>query len=252
MSPDSIAGALKNLTGNNVVVMNSCITRLKENTFASMWANIRMAENLGRFLETTPVGQVIFLSTVDIYGLLPGGVRISEELLPNPNDYYAISKLTSEYLLKRALSKSGIPLTIFRLTGVYGPGDEGKSTIYALVQSARTRGKITIFGDGSNQRDFIYVDDLSKVIMEAIRQKSQETVNIAVGKSLAIKDIAALIAAGFKGRCTLEFKPSPSPSEERIKDMVYDVRRLNSVFPNISFTDLEKGISLYLSLLYRI
>ncbi len=247
LSLNSIHIALSSLTKDDVLVVASSISRLRENSYDSMIANIQMAENLGHFLETHPVSQVIFFSTVDVYGLLSDDVLIREELLPNPNDYYAISKLASEYLLKNKLSSHGIALCIFRLTGVYGPGDEGKSTINALVKSALTKGLITVYGDGSNKRDFVYVDDVFKITLEAIRCKANITVNMATGKSTSIKEIAEMIIEVLGDEVAVKFSSPKTSAENRIKHMVYNIDRLQTFFPEMNFTTIKDGINLYLT-----
>ncbi|MCP4138379.1 MAG: NAD(P)-dependent oxidoreductase [bacterium] len=247
LSRDSIVAALSSLTKEDTIVMVSAITRLKENSYDSMIRNIQMAENLGWFLEEHYVSGVIFFSTVDVYGILPEHAVIKEELLPDPNDYYAISKLTSEYLLRKTLSRKGIPMTVFRLSGVYGSGDEGKSTINALVKSALTKGKITVHGDGSNKRDFVYVDDVFSLTAEAIRQKKDVTVNVATGRSFSIAEISEMIVAAMDGKCSVEFTPTDHQPGKRITHMVYNINKLNDLFPGMTLTGIRDGIEYYLS-----
>ena len=247
LSPKSIYNALSKITKNDVIVLVSCITRLKENSYESMLKNIQMAENLGRFIGNHPVSQAFFLSTVDVYGVLPDDVLISEDLMPNPSDYYSISKIASEYLLRKTFSKLGIPLTIFRLTGIYGQGDEGKSTINVLVENAQNNRKITVFGDGLNKRDFVYVDDIFKITCEAIRLKTDITINVATGNSYSIVEIANMIAREIGDDVKIEFCDPISSNEPRINYMNYDIGSIQSIFPKIKLTDLSQGISLYIS-----
>ena len=206
-----------------------------------------MAKNISIFLEKNPVSQVFFFSTVDIYGLLSDDVLISENLIPNPSDYYSISKIASEYFLRKTFSKLGIPLTIFRLTGIYGPGDEGKSTINVLVENAQNNRKITVFGDGLNKRDFVYVDDIFKITCEAIRLKTDITINVATGNSYSIVEIANMIAREIGDDVKIEFCDPVSSNEPRINHMNYDIGSIQSIFPKIKLTDLSQGISLYIS-----
>jgi nucleoside-diphosphate-sugar epimerase len=245
LSLNSINEALGGVTSDDIIIMVSTINRLSENNLDSLRKNIFMAENLCHFLTKHVVSQVIFFSTVDVYGLVPDSVKISEKLLPSPNDYYAISKLCSEFLLKKSLSPKNIDVTIFRLTGIYGPGDENKSTINALVNSAKNEGKIVIFGDGSNRRDFVHVEDVFKITSEAIRKKTNATVNIATGKSHSIKQIAEIITKQLDGAPQIEFKPSLS--EVRAKHMEYDISLLKTFFPKTGFKNIKLGISQYLN-----
>ena len=89
---------------------------------------------------------------------------ITEELLPQPFNYYSISKLSSESILKKVCFKNKIPLLILRMPGIYGPGDDDISLINKFVKSALTKKKVTLIGNGKDKRDLVYVDDIYKII----------------------------------------------------------------------------------------
>lgn len=245
LSPESLDRALSSLDRNDVIIMVSAVTRLVENSFDSFSKNVRMVENLAGFLRQRPIKQVIFFSTVDVYGLLPAGTIIQEALIPNPNDYYAISKITGEYILKKACLESQVPLAILRLSGIYGPNDQGKSTINKLIESARM-GKICVFGNGSSKRDFVLVNDLVRLINEVLLRDQNMLLNVATGQSYSIKDIVEMIRTVFLGKIQVEFKPEPIGTVKRIDDMIYDISEINRLIPGFKFTALKEGIGLYL------
>lgn len=244
LSIDSINSALSSITSDSIIIMTSSINRLKENTYNSMIKNITMAENIGRFIEGHPVGYLIFLSTVDVYGIVKN--IINEKLLPDPNDYYAMSKLSSEFILKKYCTKGNIPLLIMRLSGVYGHGDEGKSTMNRIIDSIATTNRGIIWGDGTDKRDFVYVDDVCRIINMAIEKKIDMTLNVATGKSYSINQIFDIIKSCYPGDFIVEYKPKEKNNEERVKDMVYDTSLLAKAFLGFRFIDLHEGISLYL------
>ncbi|MBI2549669.1 NAD(P)-dependent oxidoreductase [Candidatus Woesearchaeota archaeon] len=243
LSPGSIRKALSSVTSEDVIVMLSCITRLRENSFESMLKNIKMADNIACFVESHPVSHFIYFNTVDVYGLIPEGTVISESLPPNPHDYYSISKLTSEFILKKALSEKNIPFLSLRFSGIYCPGDEGKSTINALLYSLFDTGKITIFGDGKSTRDFVYVDDAYRIVEEAVKRPLNATVNVATGKSYSILEVIETIKSLIDKKFTIEFKPIDSKAEKRQGNMVHDISLFQKLFPNFVFTSLKAGLS---------
>jgi len=238
----SLEMALNEIDQKSVIVVASGITRLRDNSFGSLEINIQMIINLCRFIAEHPVRQVIFFSTIDVYGLVDENTIISEKSLPTPNDNYAISKIASEYILKKEAQRGNSTLMVFRLSGVYGSGDEGKSTINALILSALNFGKITIFGDGSNLRDFVHIDDVVKLTISAIQENMNATVNLATGRSLSINKISRLIFKGIGTPCSIESMPAVVTKEKRIKNLRFDVSFLHELFPNTHFTDLEQGI----------
>src|SRR5262245_31269524 len=78
--PGSIARALGDLSLEDSLIVTATINRLKQNDFDALKKNVHMAENLCRFLEGRPAGHLTFLSTCDVYGLLPDGEVIREGL----------------------------------------------------------------------------------------------------------------------------------------------------------------------------
>ena len=247
LSLKSIENNLSFIKEDDVIIMASAITRLKENSFESMVKNIRMAENISSFIENNKVAYMVFLSTVDIYGLIKQGTMINEKLLPDPNDYYAMSKLSSEYILKKMCHKRHIPLLILRLSGVYGPGDAGKSTINKLVESAVINKKVVIYGDGGDKRDFVYIEDLCNILRIAVDHKINGTFNVATGKSSSIKEIVDVIKQSTGSEFLVEFKEDTNQHEERVKDMVYDVSLFTSTFIDIKLKGISEGVYRYLN-----
>lgn len=243
-SLESIKTALSSISSDYTIIMTSSITRLNENSYNSMIKNINMAENVGKFIEKHPVSQFIFLSTIDVYGFVKN--EINENLPLDPKDYYAISKLTSEFILKKYCSDNNIPLLILRLSGIYGPGDEGKSTINHIVKSATVNKQVIIWGDGEDMRDFVYVDDIYNLINMAMQKKIDMTLNVATGKSYSITQIVDMIKLSYHGNFIVEYKPKEKHIEERVKYMLYDTSLLTKTFPNLIFTDMREGISLYM------
>ncbi|MCP4606633.1 MAG: NAD(P)-dependent oxidoreductase [Proteobacteria bacterium] len=242
LSMESIERALSSVTNNDVIIIVSAVTRSVDNSYESMIANIQMAENISLFLRAKPVSQVVFFSTPDVYGLLPDGAKIAEDLIPQPNDYYSISKLAGEYLLTRDCARRGIRLAILRMTGIYGPRGDGKSTVNNLFRSARERGKITILDGGENLRDFVCVEDIAKVVMSSINKRINTTINVATGKSFPILDIAQMITDALGGGILIEYKDSIPSAEKRIKHMVYNTGRLQTLLPDIELTTIQEGI----------
>ncbi len=239
LSKNSIKKSLR-INPKDVVIMASSITRLKGNSLESMIKNIKMADNVFNFIKDDSLSQFIFLSTIDVYGTRPK-LPINENLSPNPKDYYSLSKLSSEFILKNSCANKNIPLLILRLSGVYGKKDEGKSTINKLVESAN-KGKITIFGDGNNRRDFVHVKNLYDVIKNAIFNKTNCILNVATGKDYSIKEITEIIKEFFP-RTGIEYKEK---TNGRAKDIVFDTALLKKTFPKIEFMGIKEGLDLYL------
>jgi len=248
LSPRDLMGKLLDVTPGDVLIVAAAITRLKENTFNSMSKNIQMVENIANVIDEHPVGQVVYLSTIDVYGIeLERGCKITEQTELAPNDYYAISKLTGEFLLKRMCGQRKIPLAILRLCGVYGPGDIEKSTIGTIVSAALRNKKITIYGDGKNLRDYVYVDDIYRIIRRIVTKRLNVTLNIATGRSYSIFNIAHMVQSLLPHYVSIEFKrKSGKKSVRRVRDLMFDISLFKKNFRGVQLKGIEKGVSDYL------
>ena len=226
----------------DAIIIASAITRIKENTYESMLKNIQMIENCCRALSESSVGHITFLSTVDVYGIdIEENTWINEFYLHDPQDYYSISKITSEFLLNKACLEKSIPLSILRLSGVYGVGDNLSSTIGKMVRNALNDNEIVIYDKGENLRDYIYIDDLFKIIQSAIKHKKKALVNVATGKSYTIKEIAYLIKSLLPIMIEIKEKQMESSTENRVKHLQFDC----SVFKK-EFMDVSIGVNHYI------
>ncbi len=235
---------------NDIIILSAAITRLVQNNDVSMRKNIDMAINLTNHISDSLVKPelFIFFSSVDVYGLLENENVITESLPLQPDDYYAMSKVVGEFIIKKKMKASGVPTAILRLSGVYGPGDSQKSTIGKMYDGLVTDGKIRIFDKGRDKRDFLYVDDIYKVIGHLIQQPKDSILNLASGTSYPVVEIARKIITCFGNKGKLEFAQSNSTHQtRRAKNMVYNITELKSRMDGISMTSIDDGLKEYVS-----
>lgn len=245
--------ALSDLTKQDTLVMAAAITRLKDNSLKSLIKNIKIIENVTRVIKSRPIGQLVFLSSVDVYGInIKRNTLISEKLPLEPNDYYSLSKIVGEFLFKKTCRELNIPLSILRLSGVYGPGDNGISTIGAFISSAVKRKEIYIYGKGRQLRDYVYVGDICNLIEAAMMKKMNNTINVAVGKSYSIIKIVKIIESYFPYNLKIIFNPETDSRERRIKDVVFDSSLFRKEFPSLKMSTIDKGVCNYLNKLRKV
>ena len=122
-----------------------------------------------RFLDCFqgyPESRVIFVSTGGaLYGNAEGA---NETTLPVPGSYHGAGKVALEAFFSVLGQRRPGGLTILRPSNVYGPGQAlraGFGIIPSLLQRARDGGTVTIWGDGSSVRDYLYIDDMVAVFM---------------------------------------------------------------------------------------
>lgn len=119
--------------------------------------NIVATQRLLQACKTNPVRKFIYASTSSVYGEKTG--RVVEGAITEPLSPYGVSKLTGENLCRVYLHNDGIPVTILRFFTVYGPRQRPDMAFHRFIRQMIQGEPITLFGDGSQTRDFTYVSD---------------------------------------------------------------------------------------------
>lgn len=149
----------------------------------------------------------IFISTIDVYGY-PVYNPIDEKHPTNPSSYYGASKLASEKFLKIALDKKHIPLTILRFSQVYGPGEPKLKAIPKFIDlMVNKKTSPLIFGNGSDIRDYLYVDDAANATIMAMISNKTGVYNIGTGKGTSINNIIEIINTILETKIEPVYKP---------------------------------------------
>ena len=246
LSLTEVKQALSVAEKNDAIIIASAITRPKD-SYKAMMKNFEMIENCCRAVQDRIIGHVTFLSTIDVYGIeIEKHQNINERFLANPDDYYSISKIGSEFMLKQTCSRIDIPLTILRLPGIYGPGDGFKSTIGGMVKRAFTEKKIIVYGEGTDLRDYVYVNDVYEVAIKAIEDKKNVLVNMCTGNSRTIKDICLMIRDLLPFNVEIEYGKPVDGGARRIEYLQFECEKVKREFPRLSVTELKAGISAYI------
>lgn len=125
---------------------------------------------------------------------------IHEELPSHPVSPYGASKLAGEGYCSAYYKSFGVDTVALRFSNVYGPGSTHKSSVIAkFIKQALTGEPLVIYGDGTQSRDFIYIDDLIKaVILSATKEGiGGETFQIATSRETTLDEITELMLNAF-------------------------------------------------------
>jgi UDP-glucose 4-epimerase len=143
------------------------------------------------------VKKLVFSSSAAIYGDNPIVPKV-ETMLPEPKSPYAVSKLDGEYYCKIFHDTGRLNTVCLRYFNVFGPRQDPNSQYAAAVpiflDKALQNEAITIFGDGLQTRDFIYVKDVVRANAHlATRPEATGVHNVAYGNKITIRDLASKI-----------------------------------------------------------
>lgn len=185
----------------------------------------------------------------------PVYLPVDENHPDNPKDIYGINKLAAEKYLRAYYQAHGIPFVSMRLNNVYGPRAQMKHGHYAIINYfialAMTGKTISVYGDGNQTRDFIYIDDVVDALILAAREPAADGEIFMVGSGTETKfmDMVKLVIQSVgKGQYVHVTYPQ---ERERI-----DIRRfagsyakLNDMLgwePKISLKDgIDKTVDFY-------
>jgi UDP-glucose 4-epimerase len=140
------------------------------------------------------VKKLVLSSSAAIYGDNPVVPKV-ETMFPEPRSPYAITKLDGEYYCKMFADEGRLATACLRYFNVFGPRQDPRSQYAAAVpifiERAARQQPITIYGDGEQTRDFIYVKDIVAAnVFFATQSAATGVFNVAYGGKITINDLA--------------------------------------------------------------
>jgi nucleoside-diphosphate-sugar epimerase len=192
------------------------------------------------------VRKVVFASSCAVYGDLPQLPK-REDMDTKLLSPYAASKLHGESYARLYAEIYGLETVCLRYFNVYGPRQDPSSPYSGVISIFMDKGarseKVTIYGDGEQCRDFIYVDDVVRANILAAQRKniSGVTINVGTGKSVTVNDLWKNIAelAGVKGE--------PERANSRPGDIRQSVAEISRAQERLGFEprySLQEGLKL--------
>ncbi len=189
------------------------------------------------------VRRVVFASTGGaIYGEKAEHL-LTEELTPEPISPYAIGKLAIEGYLAYFRRKHGLESTSFRISNPYGPRQrslQAQGVIPTFLARAAAGQSVPVWGDGSSVRDYVYVDDAIRMIVDTLDATPQHPVyNIGSGVGTSLTELLAIIGDVTGTRPEIEYRPEPATFVHR---SVLDTSRYRGEFGATPVRTLRDGI----------
>lgn len=163
--------------------------------------NVGGTVSLIQAVRDAGVRRIVFTSSGAVYGE-QNEERVREDAIPNPGSPYAVSKLAAEHYLNTIGALWGIDTVILRVFNAYGPGQQLRAShppvVPAMLRQALGGGSIIVHGDGRQQRDFVFVDDVVNALVSASTASTVNRliINIGSGVPTSINDVVATL-----GRC---------------------------------------------------
>ena len=192
--------------------------------------------------------RLVFTSTRQVYGR-PERLPVDEAHVTRPVDVNGVHKLAAEQYFRVYAQAHGIRSCVLRLTNTYGPGmriaDERQGFLGLWIRRVLEGEDLVVFGDGSQRRDFNYLEDVVDALVRAAASERAmgEVINLGAEPAATLREVAeTLIRLNGAGRCRL----SPFPPEYRaidIGDYAADFRKAASLLGWRAATGLAEGLS---------
>jgi len=209
--------------------------------------NVGGTINLLRICIENNILNVIGASSAAIYGD-PETIPVTEETIPNPVSPYGADKIAMEFYLRAFANAFNLNTVSLRFFNVYG---KGQSNAYAgvitkFLERIKANKPLEIFGDGSNTRDYVFIDDLVQGILKAIKNiqgKKGSAYNLASGKSTSVNELADLMLKISGKKLEVIHKPP------RKGDLLFSETSISKAKNELKYSptfNLESGLSKFL------
>ena len=174
----------------------SSVHRSIENPLATNETNVHGTLNVLLAARDSGIKKVIYASSAAVYGDTATTPQ-REEMVPNPQSPYAVTKLAGEYYCQAFQAVYGLPAVSLRYFNAYGPKQDPNSEYSAVIPRFINRlsegSPPIIFGDGKQTRDFVFVSDVVRANILAAESEVSGVFNIGQGQSIAIHELAELL-----------------------------------------------------------
>ncbi len=190
------------------------------------------------------VSRFLYASSAAVYGNTQA-LPITEDLKPGPLTPYAIDKLAGEYYLNHYFRQYGLATTAFRFFNIYGPRQDPSSPysgVISIFMDCLHKGKaFTLFGDGTQTRDFVYVGDLAGLLAAALNQAQLhgQVVNVGTGIEWSLLQLINELKS-LSGK-SLTLYRAPARAGDIVRSCA-DTRRLQQLAGAVPATPLAKGL----------
>lgn len=217
---------------------------------ANVVGMIRLLDAVRRHAPSAPL---VFAGTVTQAGI-PSGEVLDERAADHPITIYDRHKLEAERILEAACRAGALRGVTLRLANIYGPGAQStaadRGVLNRMIRAASTGQPLTIFGDGTQLRDYTFIDDVVEAFVKAAQCAADMTGRhfvVGSGRRMTFAEIVATVARRsalrIGGPIAINYVPAPATSDPiDARSYVVDAGALASATGWQPLIDLETGI----------
>jgi len=171
--------------------------------------NVLATQRLLEHCRRTPPGRFVYSSSSSVYGDAER-YPTAETALPRPFSPYGMTKLAGEHLALLYGRNFGVPVVALRYFTVYGPRQRPDMAFHRFCRALLRGEPLTVYGDGSQSRDFTFVSDAVEANVRAWREPAANGVyNVGGGSQVELRQAIAILGQALGVRPEIRFEPRP-------------------------------------------
>ena len=203
--------------------------------------NVAVTQRLLDQCRRTPVGRFVYSSSSSVYGDAER-FPTAETDLPKPKNPYGVTKLAAEHLCLLYATVYGVPTVSLRYFTVYGPRQRPDMAMQRLCLAARDGAAFPLNGDGSQVRDFTFVDDVvaANVLSATVAAAPGAVYNVGGGSATSLSEVIAIVERLAGRTIALDRRPFAAGDAERTGA---DTSRIRSELGWAPTVDIEAGLA---------
>lgn len=179
-----------------------------ENPWVYFDTNVTGTLNLLELCRRHGIGKFVLASSSSLYGAHNPLPYCEDADTNQPISPYAASKKAAETLCHTYHYLHGLDVTVFRYFTVYGPAGRPDMSPFRFVQWISESRPVIVYGDGTQSRDFTYVDDIARGTILGLRPLGYEIINLGSNHPVVVAEAIQLIETLVGRKARLEFRPS--------------------------------------------
>ncbi|MEM3906462.1 MAG: NAD-dependent epimerase/dehydratase family protein [Nitrososphaerota archaeon] len=204
----------------------------------AVYKTIKGMLNVIKLAESSSCRSVVYPSSGTVYGNSKPPQKEVDNV--KPKSMYACTKLFLENFTSTL--SDGINYVGLRIFTGYGEGEIFKGDMASVVtlffKSIKRGEKVVIYGDGTQKRDFVYVEDIADIAIKAAEKEVSGVLNVGSGQSTSFNDLIKMLSEALNTNAKVVYIKSPIPW---IQETKADITKLKK-FMNYSPTPLSEGI----------
>lgn len=212
--------------------------------------NVETTRNVIKYAEQSGVSQLVYVSTLSVFGKDPHVAILTEENIPIPTDHYGLTKYMAERLIEIELFQSRVQATVVRFPSLYGRNCR-RGVIYTYYQLAKKGEPVEIYHRGQRYRNALYVDDAAQLLTLVSDKREHlgqfEIFSAGSQNSLRMADIAKYIK-DFTGSSSRIIPVDKSSSTDW--DVYIDITKAKRMLGFEPMT-IEEGLKKYVEVMAR-